>query len=55
MMVFENGNALKYDTDHALDEYGSLGDQKVAANSEVVEITDNDFHMKWDSTEALNS
>lgn len=56
---YDNGNILKYDTQHLSDEFGFLADQAVEEPRDddeikVSEITQKEFEGIWNSTTAFN-
>lgn len=51
LQLFENGNALKYDTEYLDDKFGGLGDQPVEPESfEGEKINKEEFEEIWNNT-----
>lgn len=53
--IYENGQALKYDTSHLTDQYGALADQPLDTTEFVnYEIEETLFWQAWHRTHGLN-
>ncbi len=53
--VYENGQTLKYHSDHLEDIYGRLGDQALPVDEfEAFRITQEEFESVWNGTSNLN-
>ncbi len=58
---YENGNVLKYDREHTVDDFGFLADQRLPdpldpadVDGTVEEITADEFEKLWTTLVALN-
>ena len=48
IVLYENGNGLKYDSEHLDDDYGGLGDQALEMDEfESSEIDKSEFESLW--------
>ncbi len=56
--VYDNGNVLTYDEQHLDDEFGKLGEKQIEfqelKESNVLEISKDEFEEKWSTLKALN-
>jgi hypothetical protein len=56
MEIYENGNILKYDSNHFEDNFGFLGDQKIENDeNELEEISFTEFEKIWKQSKSLNN